>query len=51
MPGGSAMSLLEEALKYHADKMPVFPVARNKFPLVKWKQFQARLPTEEEIRE
>src|SRR5262245_37682500 len=44
------MRHLDEALRYLADKKPVFPVDRNKSPLVEWKEFQKRLPTEEDVR-
>src|SRR5262245_4186603 len=47
----SSDSLLEVALDYCAATWPVFPVDRaTKKPLVEWKPFQDRLPTEEEVK-
>jgi len=44
------MTLLDTALKLLGSGMPVFPVGRDKKPLVAWKQYQERLPIEEEVK-
>jgi len=44
--------VLKIALEYlQRHKFSVIPVAKNKKPLIKWEEFQRRLPTEEEVRE
>ena len=44
------MTFLEPAQKLLARGKPIFPVDRGtKRPLVEWKQFQERLPTEGEL--
>lgn len=46
----SAVTMLETALSYRQRHWSVVPQASGaKMPLVKWKSFQERLPTEEEI--
>ncbi len=45
------MTLLDTALKLLGSAgMPVFPVGRDKKPLIAWKPYQNRLPTEEEVK-
>ena len=41
--------LLHEAIKYRRMGFPVFPVARNKVPLVDWGALQQELPDEDQI--
>ena len=41
--------ILEKALEYIGRKISVIPVGRDKVPLVKWEEFQARYPTKEEV--
>lgn len=43
--------LLEAALDYLSKGFSIIPVGRNKKPLIKWKEFQGRKPTEGEIRQ
>lgn len=49
---GTAMSLLEEALKYlNKYKFSVIPIRQgSKKPYIDWKEYQKRLPIEEEIK-
>ena len=42
--------MLEYALKYLQKGASVMPVGKNKIPLIVWKEFQTRKPTEEEVR-
>jgi hypothetical protein len=47
---------LESALYYQRQHFPIFPVSwdsehkKRKKPLVRWEEFQSRVPTEEEVR-
>lgn len=42
-------SLLNHAVSYLKRGYPVIPVGQDKKPLISWKEFQNRLPTEEEV--
>lgn len=42
--------MLSDALLYRASGMSVIPVGPDKKPLVAWKEYQTRLPREDEIR-
>lgn len=44
------MTNLEAALSYLQQGLSVVPMGKGKRPLVPWKQFQKRLPTEDEVR-
>ena len=44
------MSNLEVALEYLRQGLSVIPVGRGKKPFIKWKEFQDRFPTEDEVR-
>lgn len=43
------MSLLKVAQNYVSKGVSVIPVGPNKLPLIEWKEFQSRLPTQEEL--
>ena len=51
LPDPTDSPMLEAALWYHAQGFNVIPQDRAKKPLVKWKLYQDRRVTEEEIRE
>jgi len=40
----------EAAVQYLKNGFSVIPVSQNKIPIVPWKEFQTRFPTEEEVR-
>ncbi|MCK9275034.1 MAG: bifunctional DNA primase/polymerase [Syntrophales bacterium] len=42
---------LKAAIQYLRNGYSIIPVGKNKKPLIAWKEFQDRLPTEDEIRE
>ena len=42
--------MLDEALRYRELDLSVIPVSKSKKPLIKWEEYQKRLPTEDEIR-
>lgn len=42
--------MLEKALQYQKAGKPIFPVGKDKRPIVEWKQFQTRIPTAEEVK-
>jgi hypothetical protein len=42
-------SIVEVALELMGRKKPIFPVDRQKKPLINWKEFQKRIPSTEEI--
>jgi len=44
-------SLADTALIYATKRKNIFPVARDKKPLVAWKEFQERIPTSQEVKE
>lgn len=44
------MTNLEAALSYLQQGLSVVPMGKGKRPLVPWKQYQERLPTEDEVR-
>ena len=41
--------MLKEAIKYLDAGLSVIPVSKDKTPLIKWKEFQTRLPSYEEV--
>lgn len=43
------MTMLDEALRYRQMNLSVIPVAKDKKPLIPWKEYQDRLATEDEI--
>lgn len=43
--------LLESALSYLSHGFSIIPIGKDKKPLIKWKEFQVRKPTEEEVRQ
>lgn len=49
MNHNNANNLLEQALKLLDCGFSVIPVARNKKPLIEWKQYQERKPTIKEV--
>lgn len=44
------MTNLESALSYLKSGMSVIPVSKDKKPMIKWTEFQTRLPTEDEVK-
>lgn len=42
-------NFLQKALEYLENGVSVIPMGKDKVPLVKWKEFQERLPTVEEV--
>jgi hypothetical protein len=42
-------AILKAALEYLNNHKSIIPVGDNKVPLIKWKEFQSRLPTVEEV--
>lgn len=45
-------STLDLALRFlKEDKVSVFPVAKDKKPLIQWKEFQTKLPTQKRLKE
>lgn len=45
------MTILDEALKYSQKGLSVIPIAKDKTPLVPWKEYQERRATEDEIKQ